>query len=256
VITADIALACLDRNVLAALRCFGSRGDGAALREVGPALVVTDRAGCAGAFHNAALRRDRSGPADAVLAAARTAAAESGRDLVLWVSEHGDADLERLARAAGLVERPAVVGMAVDRAPEVPTRPGVLVREVVDGVGVTAFGSVHRELSGDAVGQFGSAGVLLGSDVTGLVVQADGRPVAAALVVGSGAEAGIYWVATKPGARRRGFGALVTAAAVRAGFRGGAGIVVLQATAAGAGLYRRLGFVDCTRYRRFVVPAG
>jgi ribosomal protein S18 acetylase RimI-like enzyme len=64
----------------------------------------------------------------------------------------------------------------------------------------------------------------------------------------------VYWVATSPAARRRGFGELVTRAAVRAGFEHGADLVVLQATAAGEPVYRKIGFDTFTQYGRYLSP--
>lgn len=57
---------------------------------------------------------------------------------------------------------------------------------------------------------------------------------------------GVYDIATIPSHRRRGLGALMTAVAVQSGIKAvpDAQWAVLQATAAGAGLYKRLGFTD------------
>ncbi len=54
--------------------------------------------------------------------------------------------------------------------------------------------------------------------------------------------AGIYNVATLPNVRRKGFGAAVTAHAVRDGRDLGATVAVLQSTDAGLGVYQELGF--------------
>jgi predicted acetyltransferase len=74
------------------------------------------------------------------------------------------------------------------------------------------------------------------------------------MVIHSGSTAGIYWVATKPTARRRGLGAVVTTAAARIAFDDGADVVVLQATPAGVPVYERLGFEPFTNYERLVLP--
>lgn len=70
-------------------------------------------------------------------------------------------------------------------------------------------------------------------------------PVATATLLLAGGAAGIYWVATVPEARGRGIGAAVTLAALRAGRADGMGVGVLQSTAMGVPVYRRLDFVDC-----------
>ena len=61
-----------------------------------------------------------------------------------------------------------------------------------------------------------------GPDVRAVVARRDGRPVAAAMVVASGAVAGIQLVGTIPDARGRGLGELCTRWAVAAGFELGA----------------------------------
>jgi len=65
------------------------------------------------------------------------------------------------------------------------------------------------------------------------VVVAPGRPVAAATAVLHGGAAGVYWVATRVDARRRGFGACITRHVVAQARDAGASPVVLQATALG-----------------------
>jgi ribosomal protein S18 acetylase RimI-like enzyme len=101
------------------------------------------------------------------------------------------------------------------------------------------------------VAHFASPGALLAPDTAAFVARVGDRPVACAMAVMSGAEAGVYWVATRPDARRRGIGELVTRAAVRAGFERGARVVVLQSTEQGVPLYRRLGFSALTGYARY-----
>jgi ribosomal protein S18 acetylase RimI-like enzyme len=66
--------------------------------------------------------------------------------------------------------------------------------------------------------------------------------------------AGIQLVGTVPAARRRGLGELCTRWAVRAGFELGATAAVLEASDMGAPLYRRMGFVERSRYRWCLGP--
>jgi predicted GNAT family acetyltransferase len=88
-----------------------------------------------------------------------------------------------------------------------------------------------------------------GPAVRAVVARHGGRAVAGAMVVASGAVAGLQLVGTVPGFRGRGLGELCTRWAVAAGFELGAQAIVLEASEAGEPLYLRLGFVELSRYR-------
>jgi GNAT superfamily N-acetyltransferase len=74
-----------------------------------------------------------------------------------------------------------------------------------------------------------------------LVVEA-GRPAACASLVVDDGVAGIYNVAVRPEAQRRGLGTAVTVAALEAGVERGATDSILHASAAGHGAYLKLGY--------------
>jgi len=70
----------------------------------------------------------------------------------------------------------------------------------------------------------------------------DGRPVVTAIGVRTGDAVGVYGVGTTVAARRRGYGAALTAALLEAEFRAGATFAHLNPSELGAEVYRRLGF--------------
>jgi ribosomal protein S18 acetylase RimI-like enzyme len=75
----------------------------------------------------------------------------------------------------------------------------------------------------------------------------DGKPVATSLLFTDKDTAGIYYVATLPEYRNRGMGHYITLAAMRAAKDAGYNDVILQATPAGAKVYRRIGFQEICR---------
>jgi ribosomal protein S18 acetylase RimI-like enzyme len=74
------------------------------------------------------------------------------------------------------------------------------------------------------------------------VGRVDDDPVATASTLLTDATAGIYFVCTRPDARRRGFGAAITHEAMRHAARDGATLAVLGSSPMGQRVYERLGF--------------
>lgn len=84
----------------------------------------------------------------------------------------------------------------------------------------------------------------------------NGVPVATSLRFLSNGVVGIYGVATVPEARRRGFGAAMTVAALQDGRSQGYGVGVLLATPMGEPVYQRLGFRELYRVGEFHSPVS
>jgi ribosomal protein S18 acetylase RimI-like enzyme len=83
----------------------------------------------------------------------------------------------------------------------------------------------------------------------------NGQLVGTSMMVDLYGVAGIYVVAAAEEYRRRGIGAQLTAAALRAGQERGLRVGTLQASGAGAPLYRRMGFEKVAEYRLLEVQA-
>jgi ribosomal protein S18 acetylase RimI-like enzyme len=98
-------------------------------------------------------------------------------------------------------------------------------------------------------------------EVTGLdgfdvyIGRVAGRDVTTAASYIVDGDVGIFNVATPSEYRGRGYGAAITAEAVREGFAAGAELAYLQSSASGESVYRRLGFREVVTYVLFTRPA-
>jgi GNAT superfamily N-acetyltransferase len=162
-------------------------------------------------------------------------------------------EVDAIARERGLVRVPGEPLMVLvdDRrlagALEVD---GLALRQVTpDEAGlharVAAEGEVTRQEA--AYRRVISPEVLATPGVRCYVGEARGKAVTTALSVTAADCAGIFSVATVPGARRRGYGAAVTARAVGDALRDGARWAWLSASDDGYPVYRRLGFATLER---------
>ncbi|MDQ2966701.1 MAG: GNAT family N-acetyltransferase [Actinomycetota bacterium] len=165
--------------------------------------------------------------------------------------------MEDAARELGLTNEIRIPGMAVtpeelnDSASDLE----VIRVETADGlaqaltVGASGFG-VPAEL-------VASIYALEVADLEGLETylgRADGRDVSTAVGFTIDGTTGIFSVATPEEHRGRGYGAAITAQAVRDGFAAGADLAGLQSSPMGEPVYKRLGFREVETYTLFAPP--
>ncbi len=103
-------------------------------------------------------------------------------------------------------------------------------------------------VAGIETGRSDNAGVVR------LTGRLDGEAVGTALMLEARGVAGVYVVTTAEAHRRRGIGAALTSAALRAGRERGLRVGTLQASAMGESVYRRMGFETVAEYELFQPP--
>lgn len=255
-----------EENARDAVRHFARHAPGAVLTEEKGVLAVLSATPAGGTFHAAVLRTDPTTAPASVIAAARRLATDHARDVTIWAAEDLDRDLRDECVAEMLTARTPHAGMSLAAPPEglIPP-PGIRVRRVATPEGIHDFAEIHRQnyrsagLSPDCADHVATPGSLLDPAVDAFVAEVDGVPAACAMALVTGSVGGIYWVGTRPEFRRRGLGDLLSRTATRAAFGRGARLVVLQATASGESVYRRLGFTRFTTYLHYTaspVTAG
>lgn len=175
-----------------------------------------------------------------------------------WVQTR--AGHERTRRAAadlGLTHRERIPGMVL--------RPGELVESSRDAVEIDLITAAEIDVANEILAVcFGAPKELFDrfcpvcaaiDGASWYVGRVDDEIVATALGITIDDVTGVFNVATEPQHRGRGYGAALTARALRDGFGGGAKLAFLQATDSGHGVYRRLGFRDVEEYILLTRPA-
>jgi hypothetical protein len=205
---------------------------------------------------NGAMRTDPTVPAVEVLQRAGFFFAQHKRGYSILLCAHRDEDLRIAASDSGLHPMGDMPGMVLDhRLPEAVAPQGVTLRRVETEADRVAFAGV-MELAYGTYGMptgvtpllFARLDVLRAPHIVSYLADLDGRPSAGAMVIVTHGVAGIYWVGAVPDARGRGLAELCTRAAGNTGFDQGARIAALQASTMGEPLYRRMGYVEVTRY--------
>ena len=163
-----------------------------------------------------------------------------------------------LAPAGEETSTPGMVAFPIDHdAIAEHAAPELEIRRVTDAAGIDA----HRQA---VTAGFGSdPAVALGSACPDLldrpecvvyVGYADGDPVVSGMGWRTGRTIGVYSIATIESARRRGYGAAMTARVVADGVAAGCDVAALQASEMGRPIYERLGFRTVVRYTAYVDP--
>jgi GNAT superfamily N-acetyltransferase len=159
----------------------------------------------------------------------------------------------RLAHELGFErEDPDMPGMVLDPLPTtIPAVPPELrIVPVADAPSVDAWVT--------AAGGLGAViprGFLVDPLIRAVVGLVDGVPVTHAFATATDGAIGLYAVGTVEDARRRGYGAAITWAAIRAGREAwGDRPVILQSSELGLPVYRRMGFREICRYAIWFPP--
>jgi hypothetical protein len=84
--------------------------------------------------------------------------------------------------------------------------------------------------------------------------QIDSLPVSTAFLLSLDRIGGLYFIVTHPDYRKRGYGSLITAEAIKQGISDGLLGFVLHATDSGLPIYKNLGFVESDPIRTFYLP--
>jgi GNAT superfamily N-acetyltransferase len=136
-----------------------------------------------------------------------------------------------------------------------PTAPPGDTTAVTDVTGIARIHDWLRVWIGDAslpdMPDMAAALRLAGGAARYLLLEEDGLPVTCAAVIVAGEVAAVEHVVTGAAFRGRGFGTLITVAALQHAHAMGARRAVLTASQDGEGIYRRLGFQRVTTVRRY-----
>jgi hypothetical protein len=234
------------------------RPDGLVRRSGGVALLIS---GVPVRLFNQVLIEDAAAAtADDVAAAIATARARAERFVVDLRNGVDDRFMPLMAEL-GLVRIDGdrgMPGMALRPVPpDAPAPADLTVAVVTDAAGFgdhVVAAAAGFGMPEELAWSFMDVRMLEQPDATFYVGYLEGRPVTTGLGLRTGRTIGVYNISTVESARRRGYGASMTARVAADGRRAGCDVAILQASAMGRPIYERLGYRTVVEYMGYADP--